>query len=107
MDQASMARTEAVFREVNEAIATTAERFESDDAQFVCECADPQCADRITAGLDDYERVRAHSTHFLVVPGHDVREIERVVAAGSEYRVVEKVGATVAPIARSLDPRAN
>jgi hypothetical protein len=107
MDEARMARTESAYREVNEAIAKTAERFESDEADFVCECADPNCAHRITAELDAYEDVRADPTHFLVAPGHDKPEIEVVVGGNDEYDVVQKFGATLERIVRSLNPRAN
>jgi hypothetical protein len=106
MDEVNMARTESAFREVNEAIAKTAVRFESDEADFVCECADPTCANRITADLDDYEQVRAEPTTFIVAPGHDEPSIERVVDRHGEYEVVQKVGATVAAIVRRLNPRA-
>jgi hypothetical protein len=107
MDQAKMARTESAFREVNEAIAKTAERFEADEADFVCECADPDCAHRITAELDDYEQVRQDATHFIVAPGHDAPEIERVIDGNGEYDVVEKFGSKIRDIVRSMNPRAN
>jgi len=106
MNEERMARTESAFREVNEAIAKTAARFEASEADFVCECADPQCAHRITADLDDYEDVRAEATRFLVAPGHDKPGIERVVARHGEYNIVEKFGETVARIVRRLNPRA-
>lgn len=106
MDEAKVARTEAAFREVNEAIAQTAERFDADEADFVCECADPDCADRMTADLDDYEEVRAEATHFLVAPGHDEPRVERVLERRGEYHIVEKVGETVRRIVTSLNPRA-
>lgn len=101
-----MARTESAFREVNEAIATTAARFDAEETDFVCECADPQCVHRLTADLDDYEDVRSEATRFLIAPGHDKPEIERVVERTSEYQIVEKFGAIVTPIVRQLDPRA-
>jgi hypothetical protein len=41
-----MAKTESLFRDVNERIATAAGQFGSDDAEFVCECADPTCVER-------------------------------------------------------------
>ena len=107
MDQAKMARTESAFREVNEAIAKTAVRFEATEADFVCECADPNCAHRITADLGDYEDVRQDATHFIVSPGHDAPEIEMVVEGNSEYAVVEKMGRRVREIVRGLNPRAN
>ena len=73
----------------------------------MCECADPDCAHRITAELDDYEDVRADPTHFLIAEGHDEPRIERVVDERGGYAVVEKFGAKVGRIVRSLDPRAN
>ena len=100
-----MARTEAAFREVNEAIAKTAARFDADEADFVCECADPECAHRVTAALDDYERVREEATQFLIAPGHAERAIEHVIAREPGYQVVRKFGAKVERIVRGLDPR--
>lgn len=105
MDDAKMARTEAAFREVNEAIAKTAATFDATETDFVCECADPDCAHRITADLDDYDEVRADATHFLVAEGHDASEIERVVERHGDYAVVEKFGTRVARIVRALNPR--
>jgi hypothetical protein len=105
MDEARVAQTEAAFREVNEAIAKTANRFHADEADFVCECADPDCAHRVTADLDAYEEVREDGTHFLLAPGHDEPSIERVVEETVEYTVVEKLGATMRNIVRRLNPR--
>ena len=107
MDEAKMARTESAFREVNEAIAKTAARFEATEADFVCECADPECAHRITAELDEYEDVRADPTHFIIAEGHNEPAIERVIDSAEDYQVVEKFGATVQRIVRSLNPRTN
>ena len=107
MDQAKMARTESAFREVNEAIAKTAVRFESTEADFVCECADPECAHRITADLDDYEEVRQDATHFIIAEGHEEPAIERVIDQRGDYTVVEKFGTSIAAIVRRLNPRAH
>jgi hypothetical protein len=106
VDEAQLARTESAFREVNEAIATTAARFDAEETDFVCECSDPQCARRLTAELDDYEEIRSEPTHFLLAPGHVEPEIEHVVERKPEYEIVEKVGPIVTPIVRQLDPRA-
>jgi hypothetical protein len=106
MDQERMARTEAAFREVNEAIAETAARFQADEADFVCECADPQCADPVTVDLEDYEEVRSEGTHFLLAPGHHEPEVERVVEQTGGFEVVEKIKPLMARIVRRLNPRA-
>ena len=105
MDQARMARTESAFRELNEAIAGTAERFEAEEADFVCECADPQCAHRVTAELEDYEEVRSEPTHFLLAPGHHKPQVEQIVERIGEFEVVEKVKPLMARIVRRLNPR--
>jgi hypothetical protein len=105
MNDEKIARTESLFREVNEAIAKTAESLELDEPEFVCECADPTCVHRVTAGLDEYERVRAHPTRFLLKHGHELPRVERVVRRTREYAVVEKFEKTVARVARRLDPR--
>lgn len=105
MDETVAAQTEAIFREVNEAIAKTAESFEADEAEFVCECADPNCAHRVTASLASYEEVRADGTHFLLVPGHDEPTVERVVARKPGYWVVEKFGELLSRNVRRLNPR--
>lgn len=102
-----IAHTEALFRSVNERIAESAERFDANEAEFVCECADPACAERVPATLDQYEEVRSDGTHFLLVPGHELDEFERVVKRlDSKSAIVEKFHGAVARITRRLDPRA-
>jgi hypothetical protein len=105
MDRTTMARTEAAFREVNEAIAATARRLDADEAEFLCECADPSCAHRVTAELAAYERVRDDATHFLVAPGHEQPQLERILERRPRYEVVEKFGRTAVRVVRRLDPR--
>jgi hypothetical protein len=100
-----IARTEALFRDVNERIAEAAHRFYSDEAEFVCECADPACTDRVEAPLEDYEQARADGARFLLVPGHEDTRVERVVRAQRRYSIVEKFERSIAAIVRRLDPR--
>jgi hypothetical protein len=104
-DPVRIAKTESVFREVNEVIARTAEQLDADETEFVCECADPECAHRIPAPLDDYERIREHPTRFLIKDGHEKPLVEKVVRRSADYSIVEKVEQTVARIARRMNPR--
>jgi hypothetical protein len=104
-DPGKIAKTESLFRDVNERIAESASGVGLPDAVFVCECADPTCTDRLTVDLDDYERVREEATHFLVAPGHEVSSVERVVARRRGYQIVRKVERAVAAIVRRLNPR--
>ncbi len=103
-----IARTESLFRDVNERIAEVAERLGSDDAEFVCECADPACGERLEAPLDEYEQVRRDGVRFLVAPGHEMPEYEHIVGRRSDHQVVAKSkDARLARAARDLDPRAD
>jgi len=105
VDEQRRATTEALFRDVNERIAETAERFDATDTEFVCECSDPNCTHRIEASLAEYETVREDPTTFLLAPGHEHRDIERVIARRSRFQIVEKVQAAVRKTVVRLDPR--
>jgi hypothetical protein len=105
MDQGDMARTESAFREVNEAIADTAARFDAEETDFICECADPECADRVTVDLEDYEELRSEPTRFLLAPGHHEPAVEQIVERTGEFDVVDKVAPEAARVARALNPR--
>jgi hypothetical protein len=104
-DKQKRARTEALFRDVNERIAESAERFAAESTQFVCECADPGCTHRLEATLNEYEEVRSDGATFMLAPGHEHADIERVVARKNHFNVVEKVQTTVREIVRRLNPR--
>lgn len=100
-----VAETEALFREVNERIAEAAGRFESEELEVVCECADAECAERLPTTVAEYELVRDDGARFLVAAGHEDESFEKVVRRRRGYRVVEKVRPRVATLVRRLDPR--
>src|SRR5256885_1363404 len=77
-DNVRRAQTESLFRDVNEKIAASAQRFDADSTQFVCECADPNCIHRVEATLNEYEAVREDGATFMLAPGHAHDDIERV-----------------------------
>ncbi len=89
--QVEGARTQSLFREVNERIEEIGQDL-AVAGEVLCECANPACAKPIELTLDEYEAVRRIPTHFFVAPGHVVPEIERVVEGNERYVVVEKFG---------------
>ena len=105
-EETRIARTETVFRHVNERIAETAEGFGPDHTVFVCECADPDCQHRLPVPLEEYEEVREESTHFIVAEGHELPGYERVVEKRPGYAIVEKFARRLAELVRRTDPRA-
>lgn|ERR671922_2697232 len=101
-----VARTESLFRDVNERIAEAAKKLGSDYAEFVCECADAECSDRFSAQLEEYDEVRADGRRFLVAQGHEEPEFERVVDRRTGHGIVRKdKDARVAAEVSRLNPR--
>src|SRR5262245_60404410 len=103
-EELRIAKTQSLFRDVNERIAESADQVGLPQADLVCECADPECGHRIETPLDDYERTRADGALFVVAPEHHVPELEEVVESRPGYRIVEKLRAAGAA-ARRLNPR--
>jgi hypothetical protein len=101
-----IAKTESLFRDVNERIAEASERFDSEDGQFMCECGEPTCAERLEVPLEDYEQVRDDPTTFVLNPEHVKPDVEKIVREEHGYAVVKKIHAGMARIVRALDPRA-
>src|SRR5437588_461497 len=101
-----LAQNEAFFRSVNERIRETADLHGSDrdNYEFLCECSDPACLERVTLSVDEYEAVRADARQFVLADGHTNEAIEKVVKAESDHVVVEKVG-VAGKVAEALDPR--
>jgi hypothetical protein len=106
MGEERLARNEAFFRTINERIRDAAAGHGGDGHvyEFICECSDPSCVERVSLTVAEYERVRSDGARFILAPGHDVASIESVIAATSDHIVVEKVG-VAAQVAQALDPR--
>jgi hypothetical protein len=102
-----MGLNEALFREVNERVRAVNAGFGSGvtDAEFVCECADESCLERLRMTLPEYEHVRADPTQFAVRRGHIVPTIEVVVEDHDAYLVVAKRAGDAARVAVETDPR--
>jgi hypothetical protein len=98
------ARTQALMREVNEQIHTLGRRLGREWCEVVCECAGAECLRPIMAGSAEYESVRRFPSRFLVAPGHEDLDFERVVEDHGAYVVVEKIGVG-ASAAIELDSR--
>ena len=60
------------------------------ELDFRCECGRPDCDVFVRIAPADYERVRADNDRFVLVPGHEDAQIERVVKRGEGYVVVDK-----------------
>lgn len=83
-----LAANEARFREINE--SAQPRRESQGTGRFVCECADRSCSAWITVPPEEYVEVRAHPRRFVIVPGHELPDVESVVERREGYLVIEK-----------------
>jgi hypothetical protein len=100
------AENQSIFRDVNERVDELNREHAvfSEVSEWVCECADASCTERISMTMSEYESVRAHPNKFAVVPGHELLDVEFVIEANERFVTVSKIGAGASK-ARELDPR--
>ena len=99
-----IAHNEVAFREVNERVNEISADALADELELVCECGRSTCTEAIRMRSGAYEALRANPLHFVVRPGHEIDEVERVVGERDDYRVVMKIEVG-ARVAREADPR--
>ena len=112
MDDATaekVARNNAVFRDVNEKIASAAGDLGLEDDRpvpFICECSNARCSQIILLTLEEYQRVRSNPRWFAHVPGHDsnLPGAVRMLEDHERYALAEKVAHAGDVAARLADP---
>jgi hypothetical protein len=67
VDATKAAKNQFLYREVNERIRNM--DYSVSRAEFVCECAHPECSETIEMSLEEYEEIRRVPSHFLVAAG--------------------------------------
>ena len=89
-----LAQNESIFRSVNERIeeAAISGKLDGHVFEFLCECSNADCNLLLPMTVSEYEHVRTDPTQFVVAPGHDLPEIERVIVRTAGYQVVAKQG---------------
>jgi hypothetical protein len=96
---------EMIFRRKNEKIGDDLQALDADfmtdgyadlvlkeDLQlhFLCECSDENCKTRIPMLQSKYQKIHSDRDHFVVLPGHEVKGIEKVIKKCEGYNVVLK-----------------
>jgi hypothetical protein len=92
-------------RRVNEAIEPRGRLRQT--AVFVCECGHLPCGETVEMALAEYEAVRTSFDRFLVVPGHEIEEVDEVVERHADYLVVVKRPPEAREMARATDGRSS
>jgi hypothetical protein len=84
-----LARNQVLFREVKERLREQMDES-TGETDFLCECRRTDCIETVTLSLFEYECVRSSPNRFLIVPGHEIPEIDSVVAASDGFFIVKK-----------------
>jgi len=89
-----VASNEGLLRDVNDRIEEVMQRFvdgeeqsEADEADFLCECGQENCAETVRMSFREYENVRCEEMLFVVFPGHEDHDVEEVVSQSARYNV--------------------
>ncbi len=101
-----LAENEVVFRRSNEQVQHKLQELqaeaeeegypstlleESTSLYFYCECSDENCRDRIVMKPDKYQKIHSDRAQFIIIPGHQVASIEKIVTKKPNYAVVKKL----------------
>jgi hypothetical protein len=91
----SVSRNEAMYRSVNREIeqaSVEAGEGPRDRIEVLCECGREGCSQVLDLTVAEYDEAHQQRDRFVVAPGHEDEQIERVVLRSSRYLVVDKVG---------------
>lgn len=58
---------------------------------FLCECSHLDCRERIHLAPSRFDRIHRDSEVFVLVPGHEIPDIEKVVDQEGDFLIVRKV----------------
>jgi hypothetical protein len=102
------ATNQTLFRDINERVKELNEGFSllTPLGEWICECADDTCIDKVAMSANEYESIRKNGARFFVAPSdeHVWADVERVTVRTAKYWVVEKFGQSGA-MAREANPR--
>ena len=84
----------AVNEKVEELVTEADADPETQAAPFFCECSDSSCRQRIRITPRRWSEIHQNRRDFIVTPGHQSLDVERVVESYPLYLVVRKHAVT-------------
>jgi hypothetical protein len=100
-----IAMIEAGFRIANERMSAWEEVPADAEELYFCECSSLECRQKVPLTRALYETVRSRPQWFLIVPGHEVPDLETVVQRGDAHWIIEKPDVVI-DIVEGTHPRA-
>jgi hypothetical protein len=91
-DRGDEVRRQALFREVNEQIEKLSDGWELFDGSLsvLCECGRPGCNEPIDVPRTLYDDVRAAQNRFLLKAGHEIEDVDAVIARHDGYVIADR-----------------
>jgi hypothetical protein len=85
---------EVIFHQANKGVADFITEEEGGDPliKFYCECSNIDCRERIPMKASQYQELHIDQRHFIALKGHEMPDIENIVARYDGFVVVRKVG---------------
>lgn len=89
------AQNQMLFRSVNEQIMKAGEKLgdSREGLDFACECADDMCVEKIRLSPHQFLGIESEVNRFIVLRGHELPEVEDVIAERDGFLIVSKRGA--------------
>lgn len=85
-----LVRTQVLLREVNDRVAEIVSAENDAPAEFLCECSNDGCARTLPLSLLEYRGIRSSPNLFVVLSGHEISQVDRVVEEHAHFNLVEK-----------------
>ena len=89
------AQNQMLFRSVNDRIKELGENILAsvDELDFACECENSECIEPIRMPVAQFAAIEGVENRFMVLRGHEVPEVEDVIAERDGFVIVSKRGA--------------
>jgi hypothetical protein len=93
-----MRENEELMEELNRRMERMLEEIREDEdtdadapIAFLCECSHLDCRERVHLEPSLFDRIHKDPDVFVLVPGHEVPDVERVVDQVSDFLIVRKL----------------
>ena len=89
------AQNQMLFRSVNDLMMERVETMGGavPELDFACECADESCVGKIRLSTLQFLGIESETNQFIVLRGHELPEVEDVIAERKGFLIVSKRGA--------------
>ena len=104
-----LAENEVIFKQLNEEVKAfvledaSDTEFATKKLGFYCECSNMDCRQRIRLTAKEYDDIHSNEKRFVLLPGHDMPQVETVVTKSEDHMVVEKIN--MPPLPEDIDPK--